>query len=64
MKASHNTRVDRIGVQQVGSLFERNGYIFREQPISDYGIDAHVEIVEEENVTGELIALQIKSGAS
>ncbi len=33
-------------------------------PISDYGIDAQVEIWEEEKFTGKLIALQIKSGAS
>ena len=40
------------------------GYIFREQPISDYGIDAQIELIDEETVTGKLVALQIKSGAS
>ena len=39
------------------------GWIFREQPTSDYGIDAHIEITDGEP-TGKLIALQIKSGPS
>ena len=64
MKASTNNRVDRVGVQTVGLQFEKTGYIFREQPISDYGIDAHIELIDGENVTGQLIALQVKSGAS
>lgn len=64
MKVSKNSQIDRIGVQTVGNQFERAGYIFREQAISDYGIDAHVELVEGNNATGKLIALQIKSGSS
>ena len=64
MKVQRNSRIDRIGVQAVGSQFEKAGYIFREQPISDYGIDAQVEIVEAGNATGKLIALQIKTGLS
>lgn len=64
MKTSKNSKTDRIGVQIVGEQFERSGYIFREQPIRDYGIDAHVELVDEDNPTGKLIALQIKSGMS
>jgi Domain of unknown function (DUF4365) len=39
-------------------------WLFREQPTEDYGIDAHVEVVEEEEVRGRLLALQIKSGKS
>ncbi|MET9404043.1 DUF4365 domain-containing protein [Kitasatospora sp. NPDC002965] len=39
-------------------------WLFREQPTEDYGIDAHVEIVDEDEVLGRLLALQIKSGAS
>ncbi len=64
MKIKHTSKTDRIGVHAVGEQFERAGYIFREQPISDYGIDAHIEIVEGEEVTGKLIALQIKTGSS
>lgn len=64
MKYPEESRVSRIGVQIVGEKFERCGYIFREQPISDCGIDAQVEWVENGIATGELIALQIKSGSS
>ncbi|WP_072621607.1 DUF4365 domain-containing protein [Spirulina major] len=64
MKIHHNSTTDRIGVQAVGEQFERAGYIFREQPISDYGIDAQIEFVEGKTVTGKLIALQIKTGIS
>lgn len=64
MKVSKNSRIDRIGVQTVGDQFERAGYIFREQAISDYGIDAHVELVDNGDATGKLIAIQIKSGPS
>ncbi|MFB8419497.1 DUF4365 domain-containing protein [Streptomyces albidoflavus] len=40
------------------------GWLFREQPIEDFGIDAHVEVVDSEQVSGRLLALQIKSGLS
>ena len=41
------------------------GWYFRPQPISDFGIDAEVEIADDdERPTGQLIAMQIKSGAS
>lgn len=39
-------------------------WIFREQPICDQGIDAHIEIVENGNPTGNLIGVQIKTGLS
>jgi hypothetical protein len=64
MKISPKQSTERIGVQVVGEKFERAGYIFREQPVSDYGIDALIEGVEGENLTGKLVALQIKSGSS
>ncbi len=64
MKYTRSSQTDRIGVQTVGLLFERCGYIFREQPIVDCGIDAQVELVDDNQASGKLIALQIKSGAS
>jgi hypothetical protein len=52
----------RSGVHAVGLTIERGlDWIFREQPDNDYGIDAHIEVVEDESVTGKLLALQIKS---
>lgn len=64
MKADSKSRTGRIGVAGTNLLFEKLGWIFREQPIEDYGIDAHVEVVESNTATGKLIALQIKSGKS
>lgn len=53
------------GVTKTQSFFHLEAkWLFREQPSQDYGIDAHVEIVENEDVKGRLIALQIKSGDS
>ncbi|NKY38134.1 DUF4365 domain-containing protein [Cellulomonas septica] len=40
------------------------GWLFREQPTEDYGIDAHAEVVDGEDVRGRLVALQIKGGPS
>jgi hypothetical protein len=64
MKADLNSSTGRIGVAAMMLMFERLGWIFRDQPIADYGIDAHVEIKEDDKATGKLIALQIKSGES
>ena len=40
------------------------GWIFRDQPTSDYGIDAHVEVRSAGSATGRLVGLQIKTGHS
>lgn len=55
---------DRAGVYTVGLLVEKMQWIYREQTVEDYGIDAHVEVVDGEDVTGRVLALQIKSGPS
>lgn len=53
------------GVTKTANFFDVNAkWPFREQTTHDYGIDAHVEVVEGTNVKGRLIALQIKSGDS
>ncbi len=57
--------IDRIGVSAVGQVVQSEiAWIFREQVTSDYGIDAQIEVVDGRNVTGKLIAAQIKSGTS
>ena len=43
---------------------DKLGWIFREQPKRDVGIDAVIELVREGRATGRMIAVQIKSGAS
>jgi len=41
------------------------GWLFREQSLLDYGVDAQAEVVaDDELVTGRLVALQIKGGDS
>ena len=57
-------RTDRLGVAKVEHFFSSQGWLFREQSLHDYGIDAQVEIVEDDKPTGDLIAMQIKSGIS
>lgn len=55
---------ERIGVSAVDNIVSSElRWIFREQPIADMGIDAHVERVDDQP-TGKLIALQIKTGVS
>lgn len=63
---SQNTdQTGRLGIAAVQLTFERMGWIFREQPTSDFGIDAQAEKRSDSGEgTGKLIALQIKSGAS
>jgi len=56
---------DRAGVNLVSSLVTTElGWIFREQPTSDLGIDAHIEAVENQCATGRLIGVQIRAGRS
>ena len=61
---SNDPQTDRIGVHMLGVLFSQVGWLYREQPICDVGIDAQVEIVKDNKPTGQLLALQIKSGMS
>lgn len=55
---------ERIGVYHCGKIAESNNWMFREQPIDDIGIDAHMEFIESSGKPKQLLALQIKSGAS
>ena len=57
------TPTERIGINEVEKVIIKNiGWIFREQPIADVGIDAIIEQVENGEPTGKFIALQIKTG--
>ena len=55
---------EQIGVNHVGEIAARNKWTFRLQPIDDVGIDAHMESTEPTGESKQLLALQIKSGAS
>lgn len=65
MATRRYSETERIGVNAVENIVLKElGWIFREQPIADMGIDAHIEKVDEGSPTGKLVALQIKTGPS
>ena len=56
---------ERVGVNYVRAVVEGANSIFHEiHHENDYGNDAFIELVDNEVVTGEMIALQVKSGVS
>jgi hypothetical protein len=60
-----STVTARTGVTAVQRIInDELRWIFREQREDDFGIDAHIEVVDSGEVTGRLIAAQIKSGSS
>lgn len=62
MNRYNNT--ERLGVIETDRIVTKYlGWIFREQPIVDVGIDALVEQAEEGTPTGRFFAVQIKTGA-
>jgi tetratricopeptide (TPR) repeat protein len=65
MHVSPEHLIERVGVQTLGALVSQElGWLFREQSTSDYGIDAHLEVVDHGHATGRLVAAQIKAGPS
>lgn len=53
------------GVNGVGLLVQvQLGWLFRQQPIADAGIDAQIETVFNDVPTGRLLGVQIKAGSS
>ena len=61
---NNTENIGRQGVYKCASKFEELGFMFREQPIGDYGIDAIIETKDNNYLSGKLIAVQIKSGDS
>lgn len=56
--------VERHGIATVQLAVAELGFLFREQPTDDYGIDAHVETTKDGQVLGHLLAIQVKAGES
>lgn len=58
--------IERMGVSHCEKVLAKQGIIFREQPTSDYGIDAQIELKDSQSgsPSGKLVAVQIKSGPS
>lgn len=60
-----NSGQEREAVFSVGRAFARHmRWTFRDQPVDDYGIDAHIEPKRNGAPAGRLIAAQIKGGLS
>lgn len=56
---------EREGVSAVQSIVYKDlGWSFREQTVDDFGIDAEIEVADQNRLTGKVIAAQIKSGNS
>lgn len=56
-------RTERFGVIETDRIITKEiGWIFREQPIVDVGLDAIIEQSEDGNPTGKFLAVQIKTG--
>lgn len=64
MGHSDTVITERKGVNAVESIFLDMGWVFRETPHTDYGIDGDVELRKNGELTGRHLALQIKSGDS
>jgi len=62
---SRYSATERIGVNAVEAIVLNDfKWIFRGQPISDMGIDAHIERVDEGTPSGKLIAVQMSKWGS
>jgi hypothetical protein len=67
VQVQRTQQVEREGVAWISHLVTSElGWIFREQPTVDVGIDAHLEVVDSaaSTATGQLLGVQIKSGLS
>lgn len=58
------TPTERRGIVLTEELFLSFPWIFRDQPVLDFGLDAEVEVCEGAQPTARLLKLQIKSGPS
>lgn len=65
MRRDPKAQTSRLGVLAVQRVIVSElEWVFREQSVEDFGIDAHIEVVEDGECHGALIAAQIKSGPS
>lgn len=56
-------KTERQGVIETDRIITNEiGWIFREQPIADIGVDAIIEQVEDDEPMGKFLAVQIKTG--
>ncbi|WP_345855190.1 DUF4365 domain-containing protein [Shewanella algae] len=50
-------QTERLGVSKLDHYFSSHGWLFREQMIHDFGIDAHVEITSREKTGKDRTAI-------
>ncbi len=50
---------ERKGVHHCGEIAEEYQWMFREQPVNDIGIDAHMEFTDPYGAAKQLLALQL-----
>lgn len=56
---------ERAGILAVATALHTLGFIWRETPNSDVGIDGQIELVDDSGqATGQIVAAQVKSGES
>ena len=60
----HTNQQERFGVNAVAEAVARMGLIWRETASADVGIDGQIEYVGPDGATGQIIAVQVKSGPS
>lgn len=64
-KFTQNNIIERNGVLSVAKIVNEMGCIWRETFHNDVGLDGQIEYVDNDgNVTGHLIAVQVKAGQS
>ena len=64
MKSSSAEKTAQLGESLITRKFVELGFAVRRQSERDYGVDFHVELIDDEQATGRLLALQVKSGDS
>jgi hypothetical protein len=65
VRVDASVHVERAGVAALAkAAHERLGWLCREQPVNDFGVDAILEHVENGHTAGRLLGAQIKSGTS
>ncbi|HEU5354365.1 MAG TPA: DUF4365 domain-containing protein [Actinocrinis sp.] len=53
---------EQLGVHLVGAEIKRWHWVFRDQPVEDYGVDCEAEEPGRHYPTGRLIGIQVKTG--
>lgn len=64
MQYPKSRTTERKGINYVADIVNDMGFIWREIPTADIGIDGYIELIENENSSGVIIAVQVKSGKS